>query len=61
MCNWAMIKAQDESVHNMVSWDETFVPGEGLGWKSRAKALVACLEDLTWRANPGPLSCEPRP
>ena len=40
-----------------LSWDKTFVAGEGLRWKSRAKALVACL--VTWRPNPGPLSCEP--
>ena len=58
---WAMIKEQDGFIHNMVSWDETFVPGEGLRWKSRAKALDACLGDLTWRPSPGPLSCDPGP
>ena len=56
-----MIKEQDGSVHNMVSWDDTFVPGEGLRWKSRAKALDACLGDRTWRPSPGPLSCDPGP
>ena len=53
-----MIMAQNWSVHNMVSWNETFVAGEGLRWKSRSKALDACLGDLTWRPNPRPYKTE---
>ena len=45
----------------MVSWNETFVPGEGLDGKSRAKAMVVCLVGLTWRSNPTSTICDPRP
>ena len=42
-----------------LTWDKTFVDGKGLRLKSGAK-LFAYLGRLTWRPNPGPLSCDPR-
>ena len=43
--------AQDRSVHNMVSFDETSVAVEVWDGSQGQKALVVCLGDLSWRPN----------